>query len=160
MVDDERTISGAVERVFIAESAKMVRALFAVSRSRQIAEDAMLEAFARAIRDIDRIDDLTAWVWRVAYRVAAGELRSAGRRNPAATPSAYVMPEPALEVFEALGQLSPKQRSCIVLHHYADRPIREVAAIVGSTPSAVKVHLSTGRRRLRRLLEDLDEATP
>ncbi|MGZ8662507.1 MAG: sigma factor, partial [Actinomycetota bacterium] len=75
MVDEERAVHGALEDTFRAESAKMIRALYAFSRSRQIAEDAVLEAFARAVRDVDRIDDLTAWVWRVAYRVAANELR-------------------------------------------------------------------------------------
>jgi DNA-directed RNA polymerase specialized sigma24 family protein len=40
----------------------------------------------------------------------------------------------------------------VVLHHGAGYPVREVAAIIGSTPAAVRVHLSRGRRRLRDLL--------
>jgi hypothetical protein len=34
--------------------------------------------------------------------------------------------------------------------------LREVAAILGSTTGAVKVHLARGRRRLRKLLEEDD----
>jgi len=160
MVEDGRAVEGAVEDVFRAESAKMIRALYAFSRSRQIAEDAVLEAFARAVRDQARIDDLTAWVWRVAYRVAANELGAAGRTTSAAPEPTYEMPEPAIEVFEAIGKLSPTQRVCVLLFHYADRPIREIASTIGSSIPAVKVHLSVGRRRLQRLLEDHDEATP
>ncbi len=160
MVEDERATHGALEDVFRAESAKMIRALFAFSRSRQIAEDAVLEAFARALRDIDHIDDPTAWVWRVAYRVAANEMREARRGVSSEPEAAFEMPEPALEVFEAIGTLSPSQRACVLLFHYADRPIREIASTIGSTTPAVKVHLSAGRRRLRRLLEDPDEANP
>jgi RNA polymerase sigma factor (sigma-70 family) len=160
MVDDERAVHGALEDVFRAESARMIRALYAFSRSRQIAEDAVLEAFARALRDVDRIEDLTAWVWRVAYRVAATEVRDARRQvGPEPEPTSE-MPLPALEVFEAIGKLSPSQRACVLLFHYADRPIREIASTIGSTTPAVKVHLSAGRRRLRQLLEDPDEADP
>ena len=57
--------------------------------------------------------------------------------------------EPADELIGALSRLSPKQRACLVLHHYAGYPVKEVAAIVGSTTAAVKVHLSQGRKRLR-----------
>lgn len=160
MVDDERVVHGALEDVFRAESAKMTRALFAFSRSRQIAEDAVLEAFARALRDVDHIDDLPAWVWRVAYRVAANEVRDARRQVGPEPEPTFEMPVPALEVFEAIGKLSPSQRACVLLFHYADRPIREIASTIGSTTPAVKVHLSAGRRRLRRLLEDPDEANP
>jgi RNA polymerase sigma-70 factor, ECF subfamily len=158
MVEDERAVHGALEEVFRAESAKMVRAMLAFSRSRQIAEDAVLEAFARALRDPRRIEDITAWVWRVAYRLAADEVRRAARTTAQQAEPIYDLPDPALEVFEALGHLSPMQRTCVVLHHYADRPIREIAMTIGSTTPAVKVHLSTGRRRLQRLLEEPDEA--
>ena len=44
----------------------------------------------------------------------------------------------------------------IVLHDYADRPTREVAAVLGVSVATVHVHLSQGRRRLRTLLEDDD----
>jgi len=35
--------------------------------------------------------------------------------------------------------------------------VKETAAILGSTPAAVKVHLSGGRRRLRTILEEEDD---
>ena len=65
--------------------------------------------------------------------------------------------EPAEEVREALSRLSEMQRAAVVLHYYAGYPARDIARITGSTPAAVWVHLSRGRREMRRLLEDGDD---
>jgi len=56
-----------------------------------------------------------------------------------------------------LRQLSPNQRVAVVLHDYADRPTGEVAEILGCSRATVYVHLSQGRRRLLKLLEDHDD---
>jgi RNA polymerase sigma factor (sigma-70 family) len=66
----------------------------------------------------------------------------------------YEMDLPARELIDALRGLSPRQRSAVVLHHAAGYPVREVAAILGSTPAAVKVHLKRGRDQLRRSLSE------
>jgi RNA polymerase sigma-70 factor (ECF subfamily) len=58
---------------------------------------------------------------------------------------------------EALRVLPRKQRAAVVLHHGAGYPVRDVARIIGSTPAAVRVHLSRGRRRLRELLGGDDD---
>jgi RNA polymerase sigma-70 factor, ECF subfamily len=64
------------------------------------------------------------------------------------------MEQPASELMAALAMLSEKQRGAVVLHHAAGYSVKEIADILGSTPAAIKVHLSRGRRRLRTLLED------
>jgi RNA polymerase sigma-70 factor (ECF subfamily) len=63
----------------------------------------------------------------------------------------------AVDLLAALGKLPPRQRAALVLHYYGGYKAREVAQIVGSTASTVRVHLSAGRRRLRHLLEVDDE---
>ena len=68
--------------------------------------------------------------------------------------SSYEMEPPALELVEPLRRLSPRQRAALVLHHAAGYPVREVAAILGSIPAAVKVHLKRGRDRLRDSLSE------
>jgi len=45
------------------------------------------------------------------------------------------------------------QRSAVVLHYYAGYRASEIAGITGSTPAAVWVHLSRGRRNMARALE-------
>ena len=66
------------------------------------------------------------------------------------------MPEPATELMAALHQLSPKQRAAAVLHFCDGYTLAEVAEIIGSTTSAVSVHLYRARKRLRVLLGEHD----
>lgn len=156
---DKLTGRERVERVYRHEGPRMVRALFAYARSKEVAEDAVSEAFAQAIRRGDAIDDVAAWAWRAAFRIADRELRDRRRRPPGESTAERSddMTEAAIDVFDALGRLSPKQRAAVLLHHYADLPVREVARLIGSTSAAVRVHLSAGRKRLRELLRDGDD---
>jgi RNA polymerase sigma-70 factor (ECF subfamily) len=68
----------------------------------------------------------------------------------------YEMPTATAELLGALPRLSAKQRAALVLHYHSGYSLREIAEIIGSTPSAVGVHLHRGRKRLRELLEDED----
>ena len=54
----------------------------------------------------------------------------------------------------ALQRLTPQQRAVIVLHYYADFPVREISLRTGINPLAVRAHLSRGRKHLRALLGD------
>jgi RNA polymerase sigma-70 factor (ECF subfamily) len=72
------------------------------------------------------------------------------------TETGYEVPEETAELLAALPRLSPKQRASIVLHYQCGYSLKEVAEIIGSTPSAVGVHLHRGRKRLRELLGDED----
>jgi RNA polymerase sigma factor (sigma-70 family) len=67
------------------------------------------------------------------------------------------MNEPPGDLIQALAVLSPKQRAAAVLHYYLGYPTREIADILDSSQAAVRVHLSQGRKRLRRVLETDDE---
>jgi len=57
-------------------------------------------------------------------------------------------------VLSAIAQLSDRQRASVVLHYYADLPVKEVAEVLGSTTAAVSVHLFRARKNLRALLGD------
>jgi RNA polymerase sigma-70 factor (ECF subfamily) len=147
-----------LECVYREEAPRLWRSLLAYSGDPDIASDALAEAFAQALAAADHVRAPAAWVWHVAFRVAAGELKRR-RRLPALKPSAqpsYELPEPIDHVMRALSLLSPNQRLAVVLHDYADRPTDEVARTIGVSRATVHVHLSQGRRRLRRLLEEKD----
>ena len=134
----------------------MQRALFLFTQDREVAKDAVAEAFAQALGRGEAVRDVRRWVWRAAFRIASGEMKNTRRTSHALPEGTYETPEPLLDLTRALARLSPKQRASVILHHYAGYPAREVARIIGSTPVAVAVHLSQGRRRLRDLLEDTD----
>jgi RNA polymerase sigma-70 factor (ECF subfamily) len=145
-----------LERLYRDQGARMWRAVFAFAGDGEVASDAVAEAFAQALRRGEALRDPERWLWRSVFRIAAGELKDRGRSSPIEIERAYELEVPARELIDALAKLSPKQRSAVVLHHAAGYPLREVAAILGSTTGAVKVHLSRGRRRLRELLGDDD----
>jgi RNA polymerase sigma-70 factor (ECF subfamily) len=130
--------------------------LLAFTGDEAIAEDALSEAFAQALARGDALRDPGRWIWRVAFRIAAGELKDRGQRQPIEVEPMYEHPDSIAHVIAALGQLSPNQRLAVVLHDYADRPVPEVAATIGASRATVDVHLSKGRKRLRELLEDAD----
>jgi RNA polymerase sigma-70 factor, ECF subfamily len=145
-----------LELLYVEHGNRLWWALVAFSGDREIASDAEAEAFAQALRRGDAIRDPLAWIWKAAFRIAAGELQERGRVVQAASEPSYELPESAAEVAAALRQLPARQRAAVVLHYYADRPIREIAAILGTSPSTVAVHLHRGRNRLRDLLGDND----
>lgn len=152
------------EQVFRDAGPGLWRTIYAFAAGqREIADDAVAEAFARALERAGQIRDPVPWLYRTALRLAAADLRlgrrerraaASGRDQPAAVTSGLGALVPALR------QLSPAQRAAVVLHYEADLPVREVARQMGTSVAAVKVHLFRGRRRLRELLgaEEVDDA--
>jgi RNA polymerase sigma-70 factor, ECF subfamily len=72
-----------------------------------------------------------------------------------------VAPREALEDHEALDamlgrldQLSPQQRTALVLRYGHDLPVAQVAELIGVEVATVKTHLVRGLARLRDLMEE------
>jgi RNA polymerase sigma-70 factor (ECF subfamily) len=151
----------AVEALYRAEGTRLWRAVRAYASSPSVADDAVAEAFAQLIRRGTEVRDRRAWVWRVAFRIAAGELQRRRRElnEPAVDPS-YHDVYAAIDLYQALRTLSPSQRAALVLHEYAGYPAIEIANIIGSTEAAVRVHLMRARRRLRSLLDEQQSGCP
>jgi RNA polymerase sigma factor (sigma-70 family) len=143
---------GDLEGLYRKEADRLWRALLGFTGNAEIASDAMAEAFAQLLGRMDEVRAPAAWVWRAAFRIAGGEMKRVRAQEPLAE-AGYEMPESAQDLVRELGNLSVKQRGAILLHHYAGYSVRETARILGSTNSAVKVHLFRGRRRLRQFLE-------
>jgi RNA polymerase sigma-70 factor (ECF subfamily) len=133
------------------------RAVYAYSGGRRdIADDAAAEAFARAIERDGDVRDPRAYIFRVAFRLAAAEMKRGAHR--------LELPEEGREdalglgdLHRALRSLSPSQRAAVYLHYEADLPVRQVATLMGTSAAAVKVHLIRGRRKLAALLGEEDE---
>ena len=148
---------GELERLYRDQRDRMWQAVFAFAGDREVASDAVAEAFAQALRRGDAIRSPERWLWRTVFRIAAGELKRRGRRwADRTTEGTYEMDELARDLVAALAKLPPKQRAAVVLHHAAGYPATDIARIVGSTTPAVHVQLSRARKRLRELLETDD----
>jgi len=66
-----------------------------------------------------------------------------------------------VDLLRALRRLSPRQRSCVVLHYYADLPVAGVAEQLNCRPGTVKRHLSDAMAALSAALDPAsgDQAT-
>jgi RNA polymerase sigma factor (sigma-70 family) len=148
--------SNELEGLYRDHGARLWHALLGFCGDPEVASDALAEAFAQALRRGEAIREPVRWVWRAAFRIARGEMKERGRRGVVEREEAYEMEEPAVELIQALKRLSARQRAAVVLHHLADYPVKEVAAMLGTTSSAVRVHLTRGRRRLGSMLGETD----
>ncbi len=155
---------GSFEDCFRARFATVARTAGLVARDPALGPDIAQEAFARLYERWDRMesdDHARNFVFRVATNLARSHLRRRvaapfGLRSPDVDPTAIT--DEWLTVAAALGQLSPRQRSCVVLVDYADIETATVAEMLGMAEGTVRVHLSRGRRALRERLTLEEEA--
>lgn len=152
---DQPGTAADYEEVFRDAGPALWRTIYAFAAGRRdVADEAVAEAFARAMERADQIREPVAWLYRTAFRIAADDLRRE-RRRPAPEQDPGAVPAPGLAALvPALRRLSPGQRAAIVLHYEADLPVSEVARRMGTSAGVVRVHLTRGRRRLRELLGD------
>ena len=145
---------GEVEELYRSEGARLWSAVRAYTGDPFISDDAVAEAFAQLLRRGDEVREPGAWVWTTAFRIAARELQQ--RRADVTDPpdTSYDPAMPDQRVLSAIARLSDRQRAAVVLHYYADRPVKEVAVLLGTTASAVSVHLFRARKNLRDVLGD------
>ena len=61
-----------VEAVFRSVHRRLWRSLLLFTGDAELASDAVAEAFAQVLRRGDAVDDVEAWVWRSAFRIAGG----------------------------------------------------------------------------------------
>jgi len=151
------TTANGVEAVYRQDGARLWRALYGFAGDADVASEAMAEAFAQALRRGPAVRDVSRWVWRSAFRLAAADLKNRSQLVHGSLPDGAVYDSRLDdEVLHALQSLTPKQRIVIVLHYYVDCPVREVGRRTGMNVLAVRSHLSRGRKRLRELLGSID----
>jgi RNA polymerase sigma-70 factor (ECF subfamily) len=117
----------------------------------------------RARADFRTGSALRPWLYTIAANLRRQALRRRGRKPevgldlaaaeppaPASDPDAGLLGQ---QVRAALLRLPEAQREVIVLHWFEGLSFREVAAVLGSTTTAVKVRAHRGYSRLRAELE-------
>ena len=146
-----------VEALYRADGDRLWRALVGFSGNPEIARDAVAEAYAQVLRRGAAVRDPRAWVWRAAFRIAAGELKRRAATTDRIPDIGYLHEQVDSDLIDALAKLPGRQRAVVVLFYYADASIRDIAQRIGITQLAVRVHLSRGRSRLKQLLGDRDD---
>jgi RNA polymerase sigma factor (sigma-70 family) len=129
-----------------------------ILRDPERAKDAVQSALFRAWRDLPTLRDperFDAWLHRILVRSCIEETRRGRRQRfdvelteidspPAADGASAVADRDQLE--RGFRRLEPEQRALIVLHHYLDLPLPEVAF-------ALRIPLGTAKSRLYRALQ-------
>jgi RNA polymerase sigma-70 factor (ECF subfamily) len=136
---------------------RLWRAILAYTGGRrELTDDVVAEAFARTLERVGTVRRPEAYVFRIAFRLAAQELR----RPPStdAVPDRGAWDDPGLvELLDAFTHLSPGQRAAVYLRYQADLPVAEVARLMGTSSGTVRIHLLRARRTLARLLGGDDD---
>jgi len=153
---------------FAELAASKIDGLFAIARlilrDQHLAEDAVQETLIRCWRRLPKLRDpaaFDAWLYRILYRAAVDEF-SRRRRFVATVQNLYA--EPTVgdasrlvadreEMERAFARLSLEQRTVVVLHHYADLPLTEIATALGIPLGTVKSRHHYALAALRTALE-------
>jgi RNA polymerase sigma-70 factor (ECF subfamily) len=146
-----------VETLYRDDADRLWRAVRAFAGDPDIASEAVAEAYAQALRRGPAVRDPAAWIWRTAFRIAAGALKARGPESELTAANhehrdRYEDPD----LLAALRKLPESQRAAVILFYFADLPIGHIATRLGSNPLAVRANLSRGRKRLHELLGDRD----
>jgi len=160
-------VSGStwLHELYHASYKRLVLQLFAFCGDLADAEDAVQEAFVKAIgrgRSFDQVDNPEAWLRTVALNHQRNSWRHAKvvRRFVTSVPGPQTCPELSADhvaVVRALAELDPDQRQVVVLHHLADLGTADIAHELGLPEGTVKSRLARGRERLAPLLDEREE---
>lgn len=159
--------------------------IFRMVRNRELAEDLTQETFIKVLGAIESYRPeyrFSSWIFKIANNASIDQLRrraldtlSLDGSPHAETPDAIEATslqisdsaesaldevanrELGVQIEDAIGQLRPEYRSCILLRHVEGRPYEEIAEILDLPLGTVKTYIHRARNELRILLADLRE---
>jgi RNA polymerase sigma-70 factor, ECF subfamily len=158
---DEEAFAGIVDAV----GGRLHAVAHRILRDIDLAEDATQQALLDIWRDLPDLRDparFDAWSYRLLVRACYAE----GRRNRQATPNLRLLPTDESTAGEGLSEvvdrdqlergfrrLSIEHRAVVVLHHYLDWPLEQIAETLGVPPGTVRSRLHHAMRGLRAALD-------
>lgn len=158
---------GVVHEVYDASYRRLVVQMYAFCGDQAEAEDAVQDAFVKAIgsaRSFERLDNPEAWLRTVAMNTLrnrwrrAKVLRGLTPKLPGVGHVVELSPD-RVALVAALGRLPVDLRAVVVLHHIADLPVAEVAHTLQIPEGTAKTRLVKARAMLAALLSDHEEAS-
>jgi RNA polymerase sigma-70 factor (ECF subfamily) len=157
--------------------------IFRMVRDRETAEDLSQETFIKVLNNIDRYSPdfkFSSWLFKIANNLTIDHLRrrrldtisiegapdavtaESARATSIVIASANESPLAELEskelgasIEQAIAQLRPEYRACIILRHVEDRSYEEIAEIVKLPLGTVKTYIHRARRELRAALNEV-----
>lgn len=134
----------------------------------EAAKDAAMQVFESLFVTLQQheVETFKPWLYSVTRNHCLGLLR---KKKPATVPLTDNLVQDAdpmefreethqkektlIQLEEAIGQLKPDQRTCIVLFYLEKKSYEEIITTTGFSFKQVKSHIQNGRRNLRILME-------
>lgn len=126
-----------------------------------IAQDALVRAYV-ASGSFLGLSKFSTWLFRIAYNCYVNYHRKPKLETVSSdTPQALCVPASDetdagfkhQRLYQALKSLPEKEKASIILHYFEDRSIKEISSILQIPQGTVKYYLSTGRNRLKSILQ-------
>jgi RNA polymerase sigma-70 factor (ECF subfamily) len=161
--------AAAFDALYRDEWSGLVALGWSLTGSWAAAEELTQDAFADAYRrwdEVGRLDRPGAWVRRALvnrsgshHRRRGVETRGLARWTARSSVDADTSGSDRTgdqaadqvgdpEFWAAVRALPARQAQCVALHYLEDRPVAEIAEVLGCKPATVKVHLHRGRTAL------------
>ena len=152
------------EKIYDKQVDKIYRFVFLKVGSADIAQDLTSQTFTKAWKKAKSgldIENPNAYIFQIARREIAGHYRQTSKVKIVSAESVQLVSGEDIEKdkgiqmeFEAirtcLAELKEDQQNVLVLRYIDDRPIKEIAEMIGKKPGAVKM-------MIRRALDELRE---
>lgn len=130
--------------------------------AQDLVQEALIRTFSR--RRPDDVEFLEAYVRRAVLNSFLNSRRTRQRwraishlvADSASDGAPDAIAADRADVAAALARLTPRERACVVLRHFDDLTIRDIAARLDLSEGAVKRYLSDARRRLAPMLGAAD----
>ncbi len=166
----------AIAELIAAHQDALYAFMLRISGRPHIAEDIVQEAFVRVLRNLDRFDTrfrFSTWVFTIAKRLYVNAMQKhrpvfdtdtvAVQRGKDAGPSVISIEFESSEhlrgiLDDAILGLNEQQREIVVLFHQLNWPIADIADELGMPEGTVKSHLHRARARMRRQIQDDQQA--
>lgn len=157
---DPRAPGALIERHY----SELYRYAYAVLREERSAEDAVQDAFERALSALGRYPEerlramrLRPWMYTITLNVARNRLRQ--RREVPVEEISVVDDagsvegrEGVMDALDALRRLPERQRVAVTLRYLQDLPYGEISGVTGWPEGTAKTLVRRGLLRLRKLM--------
>jgi RNA polymerase sigma factor (sigma-70 family) len=142
---------------------RFLRVAEGIVRNREVARDAVQEAFAGLLRDRAQFrgeGSVEGWVWRAVVNAAITSRRSAEGSFAEADESTVASASPTdhdegSEMRLRVAALPERQRLAVFLRYYADLGYREIAEALEIQTGTVSATLNQAHAALRKQLEEV-----
>lgn len=162
-----------LETLVQAYQVRAVHTAVLITHERQLAEDVVQDAYLQAYRKIAQFDErrpFGPWFLKIVINAARKAAQRQSRlvpyedaesdgaiaqwlRDPGKGPESLAeCAENRKLLWQALGQLTPNQRTAIVLRYFLDKNEREMIQALGRPSTSIKWWLHEARQRLKLLL--------